>query len=89
MRRFKKKPVRIEAEQFTADNGAVLAFWCGGRFETLASDPTSDAQSILIPKLEGTMKATIGDWIIKGVAGEFYPCKPAIFDATYEEVIGG
>jgi hypothetical protein len=40
----------------------------------------------LIPTLEGTMRCEIGDWIIKGVAGEFYPCKPDIFAATYEEV---
>ena len=39
-----------------------------------------------IPTLEGTMRADVGDWIIKGVAGEFYPCKPAVFEATYQRV---
>ena len=42
---------------------------------------------LYIPTLEGTMTAKPGDWIIKGVKGEFYPCKPDIFDATYEEVL--
>lgn len=89
MRRFKKRPVRIEAEQFTADNGETLAFWCGGRYAAVPSSPTVDTQTISIPTLEGTMVARIGWWIIKGVKGEFYPCDPEVFEATYEEVISG
>ncbi len=82
---YRKKPVVIEARQFKnpVDIGE-LARWCGGewRFE---SHPTEHApQIILIPTLEGTMTAHPGDWIIKGVKGEFYPCKPDIFEATYE-----
>ena len=46
-----------------------------------------NGQRILIRTLEGTMHAYVGDWIIKGVKGEFYPCKPDIFDATYEKCL--
>lgn len=86
--RFRKKPVEIEAVRFDQSNGSVVAKWCGGRnqFEAKASDPTDIAEWIDIPTLEGTMRANLGDWIIRGVAGEFYPCKPDIFDATYEAV---
>ena len=45
-----------------------------------------DKGGFYIPTLEGNMKANIGDYIIKGINGEFYPCKPDIFDKTYEEV---
>lgn len=56
-----------------------LARWCGGDF-------IHDAMglAILIPTLEGEMRAGPGDWIIKGVKGEFYPCKPDVFAAVYE-----
>jgi hypothetical protein len=46
-----------------------------------------DEDEQLIETLEGSMKASPGDWIIKGVEGEMYPCKPSIFRQTYEEVI--
>ncbi|WP_218923747.1 hypothetical protein [Streptomyces sp. rh34] len=84
--KFRKKPVEIEAVHLT--NGVApdeVASWCGGR---VAAHPeqnyTGGAIVIEIDTLEGTMRAEPGDWIIKGVAGEFYPCKPDIFEATYE-----
>ena len=84
--KFRKKPVEIEAVHLT--NGVApdeVASWCGGR---VAPHPeqnyTGGALVIEIDTLEGTMRAEPGDWIIKGVAGEFYPCKPDIFIATYE-----
>ena len=49
---------------------------------------TPNSGHLLIGTLEGTMAAAPGDWVIKGVAGEFYPCKPDIFEATYEPVEG-
>jgi hypothetical protein len=84
--RFRKKPVVIEAMQLTAENGANIAAWCGGRHEVefKPSDPTDVVQWINIPTLEGVMRASVGDWVIRGVGGEFYPCKPDIFGATYE-----
>jgi hypothetical protein len=79
---FRKKPVVIEAMQFIEDNRAEVMAWCGS---------TGDAQSyrrsvlgFIVPTLEGQHIAMLDDWIIKGVKGEFYPCKPDIFAATYE-----
>jgi hypothetical protein len=58
-----------------------LVRWCGGKVRREGG--------IKIDTLEGTMVANIGDWIIKGVHGEFYPCKPEIFSQTYEFVSNG
>jgi hypothetical protein len=78
--RFRKKPVVIEAMYFNNMTvGLAIAQWCGGTLKT--------SKAIVIPTLEGDMRADLGDWIIKGVAGEFYPCKPDIFEATYEAAI--
>lgn len=83
---YRKKPVVVEAVQFDSTNGEAVAKWCGGRnrFEAKASDHTDVAEWINIPTLEGVMRANLGDWIIRGVQGEFYPCKPYIFAAIYE-----
>lgn len=84
MSKFRKKPVVIEARQFGGVLDASVATWCGG---TIQESPVGITGGILcIPTLEGTMTATVGDWIIRGVKGEFYPCKPDIFAATYEPV---
>ncbi len=79
---FRKKPVVIEARQYTGRNGTELLGWVHGT--ELEEEFTGD--SISITTLEGTMRADKGDWIIKGVKGEFYPCKPDIFKATYDPV---
>ena len=87
MPKYRKKPVVIEAVRFVEPSqGAEVARWCGGRFksEVKPSDHTDVSHSILIPTLEGIMTASLGDYIIRGVQGEFYPCKPDIFEATYE-----
>jgi hypothetical protein len=80
MPRFRKKPVVIEARQYTGQNGTELLRWIGGT--ELGEDLLGDYVEIVT--LEGTMRADKNDWIIKGVKGEFYPCKPDIFEATYE-----
>lgn len=81
--RYRKKPVEIEAHQVrgTANGELVrqIAQWCGG-----TPGGTFDDPHILIPTLEGTMRAKAGDYVIRGVQGEFYPCKPDIFEATYD-----
>ena len=74
---YRKKPVVIEARQLTPVNYMEIAVWCGG---------IARINTVEIPTLEGTMTASPGDWIIRGVQGEFYPIKPDIFAATYEEV---
>lgn len=79
---FRKKPVAIEARQVTVFNLDELEQWCGGSTTNLRG--SAKFRTIVIPTLEGSMEARIGDWIIRGVAGEFYPCKPDIFHATYE-----
>lgn len=85
-RQFRKKPVVIEAMQFTGTNGAEIEKWTGG--EAIVSGPSSPdfKEHLNIATLEGGMEASPGDWVIKGVKGEFYPCKPDIFEATYEPV---
>ena len=91
-KKFRKKPVTIEAMHFPKGSGPGIGYeiaaWCGGRFNTdmKPSDHTDVRYTISIPTLEGVMTAEEGDWIIRGVAGEFYPCKPEIFETTYEEV---
>ena len=78
MAQYRKKPVVIEAVQY--DGTFPLAFLKGD--ERVRNTP--DGMEIVT--LEGTMRANIGDWIIRGVQGELYPCKPDIFEATYEPV---
>lgn len=79
MAKFRKKPVIIEAIRFTGSNYEEIREFIGKN--TLCSD-----LSIVIPTLEGDMVAQKGDYIIKGIQGEFYPCNPDIFKETYEEV---
>ena len=79
MAKYKKKPVVIEAIRFTGSNYKEIREFI--EKNTLCSD-----LSIVIPTLEGDMVAQKGDYIIKGVHGEFYPCKPDIFNETYEVV---
>lgn len=82
MPQFKKKPVVIYAVQWTGKNVAeIISFTDGHILGTISID-----QCFLVGTLEGQHIASVGDWIIKGVAGEFYPCKPDIFQRTYEPV---
>ena len=90
MKKFRKKPVVIEAIQYTGHNGYELERWTARKaIESPVLEPTDynpEGCYLQIATLEGTHTATPGDWIIKGVKGEFYPCKPDIFAATYEAV---
>ena len=84
MQKFRKKPVVIEAIQFTDENKDIAFNFIRCN---CAADKDDEGSPILkIQTLEGVMTATLGDWIIKGVNGEFYPCKPDIFEKTYESV---
>lgn len=76
--RFRKKPVVIEAVQY---DGTLMSV---EKLDGLECSQTLTSDTIQIETLEGTMTANPGDWIIRGVKGEFYPCKPDIFEATYE-----
>ena len=89
MPKFRKKPVVIEAVQLRWDTwGEMCEHANVGRMEDLKPQGRQDGEKIGldIPTLEGVMRADEGDWIIRGVKGELYPCKPDIFEATYEPV---
>lgn len=82
--KFRKRPVVIEAMQLTEESKNRVFHWI-----TCNCVPDWDEENnsvIVIQTLEGEMTARLGDWVIKGVKGEFYPCKPDIFQATYEPV---
>lgn len=90
MGKFRKKPVVIEALRYTGSKVSFDAIWewMGGFNGPNQghSGPEDDPQEFDIKTLEGRMQVSVGDWVIKGVKGEFYPCKPDIFEATYEAV---
>ena len=79
--KFRKKPVVIEAVHWEGNNLSEIQ-------QFYKSENILVGDQIRIVTLEGTMVADKGDWIVKGVKGEFYPCKPDIFEATYEQVDG-
>ena len=83
MARFRKKPVEIEAVQLT-DALLDAEHPCADHWPGILYDPRPGERCARIHTLEGTMRADLGDWIIRGVKGEVYPCKPDIFAATYE-----
>ena len=83
MPRFRKKPVIVDAAQFNGDIHEVELF---ALINSQSRPVFDEGHYLLIDTLEGTHRANIGDWIIKGVKGELYPCKPDIFKETYEEV---
>ena len=79
--KYRKKPVVIDAIQWSGDNIEDIASFMNWRmFEH------DKLNGLVILTLEGRHSASVGDFIIKGVAGEFYPCKPEIFNATYDAV---
>jgi hypothetical protein len=82
---YRKKPVVVEAVQLR--DLEVRTLMALQNFAGLGNDVFEAVEDgVLIDTLEGKMKASVGDFIIKGVQGEFYPCKPDIFEKTYEEV---
>ena len=80
IKKFRKKPVIIEAIQWTSENLSEIDKFTKGKVKNHES-------VLIIPTLEGDMYASLNDYTIIGVNGEFYPCKPDIFAKTYEEVI--
>jgi hypothetical protein len=93
-KRYRKKPVEIQAMQWdgTAEGAGPIIDWVltGPSTATYhCEDCERGIHVLLIRTLEGTMQANAGDWIIRGVRGEFYPCKPDIFVATYDWITRG
>lgn len=84
MKKYRKKPVIVEAVQWKGDNfDECMRFMNRFYYE----EQHISSGKIIIHTLEGNMIASKGDYIIKGVNGEFYPCKPDIFKKTYEEIV--
>jgi hypothetical protein len=87
---FRKRPVVVEATQFTYPPSPELLAWCPAlRNARKAADPFAKGEIDIVTLEDGSdgraiHVATEGDWIIKGVQGEFYPCKPDVFESTYE-----
>lgn len=88
MSKFRKKPVVIEAVQYTGKKIPVEAVprWLVDAMFDRTVTPSADdtVKELYVATLEGRMTVSVGDWIIRGVKGEIYPCKPDIFEATYE-----
>ena len=78
---YKKRPIVIQAVQWTGDNQAEMLKFCERCFSKMEKD------NLVVVTLEGDMTASVGDYIIRGIQGEFYPCKPDIFELTYETVV--
>lgn len=85
VKKYRKKPVEIEAIKYTGDNIKELKDFIGDQLLYYANE-TESIRYIGIRTLEGTMKVSIGDYIIKGIKNEFYPCKPDIFETTYDRI---
>jgi len=80
MSKYRKKPVVIEAVQWNGDNFVEV-----DNFITVFHETFPSQGIVKIPTLEGVMEASKGDFVIRGISGEFYPCKPEIFEMTYEK----
>ncbi|MGA5589885.1 hypothetical protein ACPCF3_00590 [Enterococcus mundtii] len=83
--KYRKKPVVVEAIQLTDENLLEVKDWCNGE---LVPNAEISGYNLYVSTLEGVMHADINDYIIQGVAGEFYPCKPDVFEKMYEVVEG-
>lgn len=92
MAKYRKKPVVIDAIEWTGENLREVIDFCGGLNPSVQHLSWEEYEALVrehglkIFTLEGSHMATIGDKILKGIAGEHYPCKPKIFEATYEKV---
>jgi hypothetical protein len=80
IKKYKTKPVEIEAIEFDGTNAGFIGDWSLGVIKVRSED------SIIIQTLEGDMLGSVGDFIIKGLRGEYYPCKPDVFHQKYCEI---
>jgi hypothetical protein len=101
LKRYRKKPVVVDAVQLPpvtmaatqpiayTDKVRAIARWCGGQMTDVKDRQREEGPVLTVPTLAGPQPATAGDWIVKTVLGDFYPCKPDVFEATHEEVQEG
>lgn len=85
-KQYRTKPVEIEAMRLTRENINEVAEWIEDEWARVGGKYSDTCDYLYIETLEGEMRADIGDYIIHGLVGEFYPCKPDAFAAKYEEV---
>ena len=81
--RFRKKPVEVEAVQFTRESGPAVWEWAKSKPKY---DAFGNVYALRIYTLHGDATAEFGDWVVRGPSGDFWPVKPDIFDETYEPV---
>jgi len=86
MAQYRKKPVVIEAVQYDGNFRCLDIFSIVEVGNIRLGKEEDGSPYLLIPTLEGDMKCSKGDYVIRGIRGEFYPCKPDIFEATYEKI---
>ena len=88
VQQYRKKRIQVEAMQLTRENAVDIGRWIYGhdfdRCNVIYKNTFAEAVMIYTP--EGDMRADLGDWIVRGIKGEFYPVKPDVFEATYEAV---
>ena len=85
-KKYVKRPITIEAVQWTGDNRRDIWDFCSLAY--FNTEFETGKLKLMVRTLEGVMEASEGDYIIKGIQGEFYPCKPDIFKETYDELHG-
>lgn len=78
--KYRKKPIVVEAIRYTGDNPYVVIEFSKNKAQKTVGE------NLVIKTLEGDYQCSVGDWLIRGIKGEIYPCKPDIFEATYEPV---
>lgn len=88
VKKFISKPVEIEAVWFDGANGKEIVDWINADSPESVGKAFAQGDRLYIPTLEGTMIASLFDWIVKGTRGEFYPCKPDVFETKYAESNG-
>lgn len=81
--RYRKRPIEIDAIRWTGENIKDVADFTDGHRDVVHD---GDSHSLLVSTPEGRMRCMAGDWLIRGVEGEYYPCRDSIFQATYEDV---
>ncbi len=84
IKKYRKLPVEIEAVQVNDENMDNIVRWINSNSQRRCANTHKDEIDIFT--LEGNMRAQVGDWVIRGIAGEFYPCRDDIFRETYEEI---
>jgi hypothetical protein len=82
--KVRKKPVVVDAVQWNGGSNIDIGRFLGDNTWTYYAETNTTPEHLIIKTLEGQHIASLGDWIIKGVKGEFYPCKPDIFEKTYD-----